>query len=309
MSAAQGPLKILLNSVAGQYVFIGAGIYNFFPEEVKGFLGPFLKQALATIGDTPLITGRTEPKNALPSNIIIHQNSPSSQNGKAQSLSSTITTVVVGTGACWAAYMVVTNVDCIPDCVKEMLPVTRHFFEQTSKKLGRGIVSVKEALEEQILGLSKTQEDLCHKQEVTHEEVLNVKGDLKGARKDLTSLRESLDDHSRNLDTTQRMQSHATRGVNLLVRAVATFLPTESTFVGELAQFIKDGDETFVGKESSNSGKSFSSIQSEQRPALVEQSPSFTTPKRLSSSFTSRSAVSSGKSKSSLSEIHALLGR
>mmetsp|Transcript_2625 Transcript_2625/g.3883 ORF Transcript_2625/g.3883 Transcript_2625/m.3883 type:complete len:289 (-) Transcript_2625:58-924(-) len=288
-------------------MFLSAlGSTVFFPEEVKGFLGPFLKQALVTLGDTPISMRSIEPQKALPSNIIIHQNTPSIQNGTAQSMSSTITTVIVGTGACWAAYMVVTNVDCIPDCVKEMLPVTRHFFEQTSKKLGRGIVSVKEALEEQILGLMQKQEDLGHQQEVTHDEVLNVKDDLKGARDDLTSMRASLDDHSRNLEATRCMQSHSTRGVNLLVRAVATFLPTESTFVGELAQFIKDGDETFVGKDNSTSEKSFSSIKSEQRPALVEQSPSLTTPKRLSSSF-SRSSMSS--SKSSLSEIHALLGR
>lgn len=305
MASAQGPLKLLLNSVAGQYVFIGAGVYSFFPEEVKGFLGPFLKQALTVIGDAPLSMKSIESKSALPSNIIIHQSSPG-RNGSAQSMSDTVTTVIVGTGACWAAYMIVTNIDCIPDCVKEMLPVTRYYFEQTSKQLGRGIVSVKEALEEQILGLSKKQEDLGHKQEVTHDEVLNVKGDLKGARKDLSSLRSSLDGHSKNLDATRRMQSHSTRGVNLLVRAVATFLPTESTFVGELAQYIKDGDECIDGEEKSDNEKFFSSIKSEPRPALVEQSPSFITPKRLNSSFSSRSSLSA---KSSLSEIHALLGR
>lgn len=301
MSAAQGPLKILLNSAAGQYAFIGAGVCSFFPDQAKAFFGPLLKQALVVVGDASQVVGSIEPKAALPSNIIIHQTPSNNGKGSMESITGTVTTVIVGSGACWAAYMVVTNFDCIPDYVKEMLPVTRQFFDQTSKKLGRGIISVKEALEEQILGLSKKQEDLGHKQEVTHDEVLNVKTDLKGARGDLSSLRTSLDDHSKNLDATRRMQSHSTRGVNLLVRAVATFLPAESTFVGELSQFIKDGEEHNVeGESKKDFEKDISTIQSEIRPALIEQSPSFMTPKKLKSSLSSRSA---------LTEMHALLGR
>mmetsp|Transcript_16369 Transcript_16369/g.24990 ORF Transcript_16369/g.24990 Transcript_16369/m.24990 type:complete len:269 (-) Transcript_16369:411-1217(-) len=266
MSSAQGPLKILLQSQAGQYAFIGAGIYGFFPEQVKAFLGPLLKRALAVV-DTPTSRGGIGPQNAFPSNIIIHSN-PSGKEGPSQSASTTVTTVIVGAGACWAAYMVVTNFECIPDFVKEMLPVTRRFFGQTSKKLSHGIICVKDIIEEQILGLHKKQEDLGRNQEVTHDEVLVVKADVNGARADLSYLRSLSDSHSKSMDASRRLQSHSTRGVNLLVRAVATFLPDESTFLGELDQYIKDGNGFVDGVNVNNPEKRFPSIKSDHKPAL-----------------------------------------
>ena len=72
--AAQGPLKFLLQSSTGQYVCLGAGLYNFFPDQMKDVIGPIAKQAMSLLDPSKV---GIESK-ALPSNIIIQTSSPSS---------------------------------------------------------------------------------------------------------------------------------------------------------------------------------------------------------------------------------------
>ena len=69
-----------------------------------------------------------------------------------------------------------------------MLPMTRNFFESTTKALSLAVINVREAIKEQILGLTKKQDQLMKKQDKTRNNVLEIANNLTEARLGISTL-------------------------------------------------------------------------------------------------------------------------
>eukprot|EP00538_Stauroneis_constricta_P009079 CAMPEP_0119551266 /NCGR_PEP_ID=MMETSP1352-20130426/4555_1 /TAXON_ID=265584 /ORGANISM="Stauroneis constricta, Strain CCMP1120" /LENGTH=385 /DNA_ID=CAMNT_0007597287 /DNA_START=526 /DNA_END=1683 /DNA_ORIENTATION=- len=247
-SAARGPLRILLQTASGQWIVLGMGAYGLFPDQVKAVLNPIVLRALEQA--PPQVANQlaklesavkpssnsTSTQASAPAPIIIH--APGSYGGRGWTI--TIVQFAVGAGLCVGGYAVVTN--SLPDYCKELLPVTRNFFESTAKTLGQGILNLKQALEEQILGIVESQEELDRKLQENTDTVVDIQSELGEAREDLGALGESLERCESTLQESYGMHTFTTRGVKLLVRCVAGLLPNQDDFMGELNRFIKEGD-------------------------------------------------------------------
>mmetsp|Transcript_60713 Transcript_60713/g.71039 ORF Transcript_60713/g.71039 Transcript_60713/m.71039 type:complete len:324 (+) Transcript_60713:69-1040(+) len=266
-SLARGPAQILLNSSVFQYAAIGAGVFFIVPDQVKANFETVIKQALLNIPSRPTLQRQSDQSLSNPP-IVIHTTNDISSKGS--SIFTTVFTYVAGAAVCWGAYVMVTNSLFIPEAIKEMFPVTRNFFESTSKALGMAVLNVKEVLEEKILGLSKKQDQLGEKQDDTQKNVLDLKGELSGARGDLSLLGNSLGRCESTLDSSKNMQSYTLNGVKLLVRCVGNVLPSTDDLLGELAQFIEDGEVLNASDESDSHDQRSIILSVDQR-----QSPSF----------------------------------
>lgn len=235
--AARGPLTLLLQTSSGQYLALGLGVYALFPEQVKQALAPLLGPSLISqFGEAQQRFQQQQPIIIqTPPTTIIHGSS--SQGNK--SLTTVLIYSVAGAGACWVGYIVCSQL--LPDAVSEFMPVTKRLFKQTSETLGKGILQVKEILEEQIAQLLGKQEALEKRQEETHQAVKDVHSELGEARLDMLQLQTSLDRCEAGLDHSNRMQSYTLRGIKLLVRCVTSFLPDESNFIDDISRYIEDG--------------------------------------------------------------------
>lgn len=234
--AARGPLTLLLQTSSGQYLALGLGVYALFPEQVKQALAPLLGPGLISqFGEAQQRLQQQQP-------IIIHTPPTTIIHGSS-SQSKSLTTVLIysvaGAGACWVGYIVCSQL--LPDAVSEFMPVTKRLFKQTSETLGKGILQVKEILEEQIAQLLGKQEDLEKRQEETHKAVKDVHKELGEARLDMLQLQDSLDRCETGLEHSNRMQGYTLRGIKLLVRCVTSFLPDESNFIDDISRYIEDG--------------------------------------------------------------------
>jgi len=241
--AARGPLAFLLNSQTGQWVTIGMGAAYAFPEQAKlvlGDLGGYATLARQMSGFTvPTLDEKAVEKVApQPQSIIIHQTLPGSDQNKAVTL---LIKVAVGGTACWVGYMVLTN--ALPEYMQEFLPVTRKFFAKTSKFLVSSIEQVKNALEEQINAVIGKQDELSNKLDDTHASVEGLHKELGDARRDLDRLGDSMSRQESTLSASHKTMSYTSKGVTLLVRCVASMLPTNDRTVVDLAEYIKDGEE------------------------------------------------------------------
>jgi len=243
-AAARGPLAFLLNSQTGQWVTIGMGAAYAFPEQAKmvlGDLGGYATLAKQMSGFTvPALDEKAVEKVApsQPQSIIIHQTLPGSDQNKAVTL---LIKVAVGGTACWVGYMVLTN--ALPEYMQEFLPVTRKFFAKTSKFLVSSIEQVKNALEEQINAVIGKQDELSNKLDDTHASVEGLHKELGDARRDLDRLGDSMSRQESTLTASHKTMSYTSKGVTLLVRCVASMLPTNDRTVHDLAEYIKDGEE------------------------------------------------------------------
>jgi len=243
-AAARGPLAFLLNSQTGQWVTIGMGAAYAFPEQAKmvlGDLGGYATLAKQMSGFTvPALDEKAVEKVApsQPQSIIIHQTLPGSDQNKAVTL---LIKVAVGGTACWVGYMVLTN--ALPEYMQEFLPVTRKFFAKTSKFLVSSIEQVKNALEEQINAVIGKQDELSNKLDGTHASVEGLHKELGDARRDLDRLGDSMSRQESTLTASHKTMSYTSKGVTLLVRCVASMLPTNDRTVHDLAEYIKDGEE------------------------------------------------------------------
>jgi len=242
-AAARGPLAFLLNSQTGQWVTIGMGAAYAFPEQAKmvlGDLGGYATLAKQMSGFTvPTLDEKAVEKVApQPQSIIIHQTLPGSDQNKAVTL---LIKVAVGGTACWVGYMVLTN--ALPEYMQEFLPVTRKFFAKTSKFLVSSIEQVKNALEEQINAVIGKQDELSDKLDGTHASVEGLHKELGDARRDLDRLGDSMSRQESTLTASHKTMSYTSKGVTLLVRCVASMLPTNDRTVHDLAEYIKDGEE------------------------------------------------------------------
>jgi hypothetical protein len=249
-AAAKGPLAFLLRSQTGQWFTITLGAIYAFPEQAKAIVFPALKEASqwsdiakqlsqgvgAVDGDRAASSNRITASQAP---IIIHTGgSGSSDKG---GYITTIATYAIGAGACWVGFVVLTN--ALPEAVQEVMPVTRKFFSKTSHILADGIIQVKKVMEEKIALLTKKQDDMDNKLSDTHASVLSVQKDLVDTRGDISKLGDSMERQEETLMSSKRLQSYTSKGVTLLVRCVASMLPTNDRSVNELAQYIKDGEE------------------------------------------------------------------
>mmetsp|Transcript_55507 Transcript_55507/g.62836 ORF Transcript_55507/g.62836 Transcript_55507/m.62836 type:complete len:341 (+) Transcript_55507:229-1251(+) len=245
---ASGPLAFLLRSQTGQWMTISLGAIYTFPEQAKSVFGDVgtytsLVKQLSGFNIPTLEDGKQIAIAAAPAvaPIIIHQHHTNSNNdGKNQLVSIAIKLAIGGT-ACWVGYVVVTT--ALPDYVQEFFPVTRKFFAKTSRFLQSSIDKVKEVVEEQMGILSHKQDDLSDKLDDTHDSVRGLQNGLQDTRYDINELTHSMERQESTLSASHRTHSYTSRGVTLLVRCVATMLPSNDRTVNDLAEYIKDGEE------------------------------------------------------------------
>lgn len=229
-AAAQGATVHL---PLGQLALVGLGVFaltspdKFFYTLQKG------SQFLMTEQHTPSGSSQMSQQP-----IVIHQvtNSPT-----GKSFTGYVVQLVLGAGFCWGSYMVLVNV--LPEAAKGMLPVTTTVFSRAVTSLGKAVINLKESLMEQVLGLSKKQDDLGDRQNQTHNEVLHVKGDVRDLKGDLNHVQNSLDQCRVSLTESERRTSYIARGVQLLTRGVSTILSQDDDLLYELLQFNSAGEE------------------------------------------------------------------
>ena len=249
---AKGPLS----SALGQWAFVGLGAYALAGgEALRDAAGRTAAVAAQLAAGVPLSAildannlnnsrqGAGATTAAVPAPIVIHHTSPASSSGRLLTDRPLIFLVqlTLGAGLCWGSYIVLSNL--LPEQIKEMLPVTRKFFDAAITSLGNGLLQVREQLGEQILGLSAQQDELSEQQSETHAEVLSVRNDLGEVRFDLGAISETVERCEASLAHADRRQSYTAKGVRLLVRCVGAMMPGNARLAGELDRFAQQGDE------------------------------------------------------------------
>lgn len=229
-SVARGPVQVLLQSGAAQWMVLGLGALAFFPHETQ----TVLRKALLALTDGD---GQTKNHHDSRSPIVIHTGGSISPRS---TVTASLVNYAVGAGFVWVSYTICVNY--LPEQLKEYFPVTRRFFDQATQKLAQGIYNVKEVLGKQIINLSKKQDALGKKQDETHKDVLETKHELSEARSDLSSLAQSLTRCETSLSEAERLQLYTAKGVKLLVRCIAMVMPGDSRVLKELADYSKDGE-------------------------------------------------------------------
>lgn len=246
---AKGPLS----SALGQWAFVGLGAYALAGGEalrdVAGRTAQITAQLAAGVPLSTIVGADAAHRAALAATpaaaqtpIVIHTTSGTNgRGGLADKPLVLLIQLTIGAGLCWGSYIVFSNF--LPEQIKEMLPVTRKFFDAAITSLGKGILQVKETLGEQILGLSNKQDELSQQQEETHSEVLSVRNDLGEVRFDLGQIADTVERCEASLSHAERRQSYTARGVRLLVRCVGAMLPGNARLSQELDRFAQLGEE------------------------------------------------------------------
>ena len=270
----KGPLSTAL----GQYIFLGLGTFALFTGD-NGVSKAC--QDVATICFR-LVTGR----DSLPSSaallreaalghsnqtlhnggghqqqpIVIHSHAAPSSNSKYGSWTTLIIQVGFGSFACWTAYFLFSNF--LPDQLKEMMPVTRKFFESAVTSLGNGIIRVRDALSEQIAIISGKQDELCEKQNETHDQVLGIKDDIGNVRLHIDDIAVAISRCEGSLTDAAGRQTYMSRGVRLLVQCVGDLMrPSNPKVAEELDQFsrlsseLMESEEDFYYGENNNNNR------------------------------------------------------
>lgn len=172
--------------------------------------------------------------------IVIHTGQSSSATTGSKYITS-LMQITVGAGACWVGYVAVTNF--LPDAIKELMPVTRKFFDAAVTTLSQGILNVRDVLNERMGLLSDKQDELGEKQDATHSEVLSVRSDVGDMRLDLESIHSSVLRCESSLSDAERKHIFTARGIRLLVRCVGALLPGNATMAAELDRFTRETSE------------------------------------------------------------------
>eukprot|EP00579_Thalassiosira_antarctica_P000342 CAMPEP_0201867790 /NCGR_PEP_ID=MMETSP0902-20130614/1909_1 /ASSEMBLY_ACC=CAM_ASM_000551 /TAXON_ID=420261 /ORGANISM="Thalassiosira antarctica, Strain CCMP982" /LENGTH=458 /DNA_ID=CAMNT_0048393019 /DNA_START=278 /DNA_END=1654 /DNA_ORIENTATION=+ len=265
---AKGPLS----SALGQWIFLGFGTFVLFTGDngvgkaaqeiasvafrlVTGRDGlngaALLREAALNNSNLHLTGGQSQQQQP----IVIHSVSSNSRSG---GWTGTIIQLTLGAGACWTAYLVFSNF--LPEQIKEMLPVTRKFFESAVTSLGQGIIAVRDHLSEQIAKLGIKQDKLSTKQDETHDQVLGIKDDIGDVRLHIDDIAVAISRCENSLGDAAGRQTYMSRGVRLLVQCVGDLLRQGNPAVAEeLDQFsrlsaeLMDDDSYY--KESSSSAR------------------------------------------------------
>ncbi len=75
--------------------------------------------------------------------IVIHNISPATSNSLAEkNWKGELTKFLLGASVCWGSYVIFSQL--LPESLKELLPVTRQFFDQAVTSLGQGIIRVRD---------------------------------------------------------------------------------------------------------------------------------------------------------------------
>jgi len=158
--------------------------------------------------------------------IVIH-----TQAGGNKGWTAALVQVGVAGGGIWAVYVLASSY--LPEGVREMMPVTRHFFDKSVGKLAAGILKVRETLALQIAGLSGKQDELSAAQVETHSEVLNMRDDLGDVRVNVDDIASAINRCESSLDDAAGRQTYMSRGVRLLVQCVGDIMRSSNPTVAE----------------------------------------------------------------------------
>lgn len=253
MSAAQVALKGPLSTALGQYLFLGFGTFVIFTGDngvsraareivslaVKLTTGKDYGALL--LGEAALAKGFASNNSNNQAPIIIHSIQPSSDNSNRNLLSregwtGTIVHLALVSGTCWTAYVVFSQL--LPEQIKELLPVTRKYFEAAITSLGQGIILVRDALGEQIKNLGIKTDLLTEKADETHREVLGLKDDIGDVRVNIDDIAMAISRCECSLGDAAGRQTYMSRGVRLLVQCVGDLLrPSNPAVAEELDHF------------------------------------------------------------------------
>lgn len=304
-AAARGPLAFLLQSQSGQWLTISLGAMYAFPEQAKMVLGDLGSYALMAKQMSGFPVPSLEDSKAIaapapPQQIVIHQTLPS-VDGKNQYVGLLVKVVVGGT-ACWVGYFALTN--ALPEYVQEFFPVTRKFFAKTSKFLVASLEKVKETLEEQIGLVSKKQDDLSKKLDGTHDAVQGLHKELGDARDDMERLGESMSRQESTLNASHKTMSYTSKGVTLLVRCVASMLPSNDRTVHDLAEYIQDGETIKRQEEKEQRERRLAGVSVRKTPfsSIASPPPKVEAPNLMIRQSRADSDLDS------LDDVHAVLG-
>ncbi|KAL7451248.1 hypothetical protein ACHAWC_003073, partial [Mediolabrus comicus] len=160
-------------------------------------------------------------------------------------------------GTCWTAYIIFSQY--LPEQIKELLPVTRKYFEGAVTSLGQGIIRVRDALGEQIKMLSNKTDALADKQNETHNEVLGLKDDIGDVRVNIDDIALAISRCESSLGDAAGRQTYMSRGVRLLVQCVGDLLrPSNPAVAAELEHFAtlstEEMDDDFYYRDGGNGG-------------------------------------------------------
>lgn len=254
--AAQLLAKGPLSSALGQWVFLGLGTFVVFTgdngvskaaQEIASVAfklvtgkdvsaAALLREAALGSSAASASSLHQAPQQQPQQPIVIHSHAAPS--GKSGGWVMTIFQVGVGAGACWGAYLIFSNY--LPDQIKEMLPVTRMFFQKSVTALGNGIIQVRDALSKQIAVISGKQDELANKQDETHDQVLGIKDDIGDVRLQIDDIAVAISRCEGSLTDAAGRQTYMSRGVRLLVQCVGDLLrPSNPTVAEELDQFSR----------------------------------------------------------------------
>ena len=178
--------------------------------------------------------------------MVIYQRDSNSKSGGSWIM--TIVHVGLGATACWTAYVILSNF--VPDAIKELMPVTRKYFETAVTSLGQGILRVREALTEQLLVLGLKQEELAKKQGEVHDDVLGLRDDLGDVRRHVDDIAIAISRCEGSLTDAAGRQTYMSKGVQLLVRCVGDLLrPGNPEVAEELDRFSRLSSEMLDGDD------------------------------------------------------------
>jgi hypothetical protein len=237
-SAAQVLSKGPLSSALGQWMFLGFGTYVIFTgdngvsraaQELAavafrlatgiGREAVFLRDEAALAGRHHLLS-QQHHQHPPQQPVVIYRSDRGGRGGGWWI--ATIVQVGLGAGACWTAYVLFSNF--LPDSVKEMMPVTRRYFESAVTSLGQGILRVRDALSEQITALGIKQDELSEKMDETRDGVLGLRDDLGDVRMHVDDIASAISRCEGSLADAAGRQTYVSRGVSLLVRCVGDLL-------------------------------------------------------------------------------------
>ena len=257
--AAQVLAKGPLSSALGQWMFLGFGTYVVFTgengvsraaQELAGVafrLATGMGREAALLRDEAALAGRHHfPQQHPPQPVVIYQSDRTGRGGGWWI--ATIVQVGLGAGACWTAYILFSNF--LPDNLKEMMPVTRRYFESAVTSLGQGILRVRDALSEQISALGLKQDELSEKMDETRDGVLGLRDDVGDVRMHVDDIASAISRCEVSLADAAGRQTYVSRGVSLLVRSVGDLLRHGNPEVAEeLERFGRLSSEMLEGDD------------------------------------------------------------
>lgn len=184
-------------------------------------------------------------KNLMPQQPIVIHNmppAPSESITEKNGWRGELMKFAMGAGACWASYVVFSQL--LPESLKELLPVTRQFFDQAVTSLGQGIIRVRDVLSEQIAALGLKQDELSAKQDSTLDSVNGLKKDIGDVRLNIDDIAIAISRCESSLTDASGRQTYMSRGIRLLVQCVGDLLRNSNpTVADELDQFSRLSEE------------------------------------------------------------------